>query len=90
MAGDNKITICFFRLEGIDLTILSVGPTGCTATSVGNYHSTLPKLPEQRRYQVLLIWRHISFHRNLDLQRVESRTNNSGPEVRSPVKVRVY
>ena len=79
MAGDSKISICFFRLDGIDFTVPSVGPTGCTATSAGNYHPTLPKIPEQRRYQVLLIRRHISEHRNLDLRRAESRTNNSGP-----------
>jgi hypothetical protein len=50
----------------------------------------LLQIPEQRKFQVLLIWRQISEHRNLDIPIAESRTKDSGLEVRNPVRVMVY
>jgi len=30
---------------------LQIGPIGCTATSVRNYHPSIRKIPQQRRFQ---------------------------------------
>jgi len=32
-----------------DFLAVEMGPTGCTETSVGNYHYTLLNIPEERR-----------------------------------------
>jgi hypothetical protein len=38
------------HVQGLTALTLKVGPIGCPETSVQNYHSSLRKITEERRY----------------------------------------